>query len=153
MLETIKGANKANIDSGINNVMQDIKKAELKQDDIFKDNEVENNNDIKGIPEAQNKDKKEEKKIEKENIEDKDIKFVQFKKEGYKTLKEGIFAIIFSNEGINLEGLKKIQLQFDNIKKTHEEINDFFKVNFEEDQEEVEKELELFRKEFEENNN
>ena len=42
-------------------------------------------------------------------------------------MKDSILAIIFANEGISLEGLKRIQDQLDNIKKNQDKFEEFFK--------------------------
>jgi len=99
---------------------EDNKKNEEKKEDIKED---------------KNEDQKEEKK-EKQSLEDnEENQFEQYKEEGNNALKVGVLSIIFANEGISSEGLKRIQEQLDNIKKIHEEYNNFFKNYIDESEE------------------
>jgi len=94
------------------------------------DNKIEKKKEEKreGIKEDKNEDQKEE-KIEKQNIEDnEEKKFEKYQEEGNNALKVGVLSIIFSNEGISLEGLKKMQEQLDNIKKIMKNTIIFLKI-------------------------
>ena len=113
------------------------KKEEEKEDKKVKKEQENNNEEGK---------KEEDKKKEKQNLDENDQKFNEYKQEGLKILKDGILSIIFANEGINLEGLKRIKDNLNDIKKNHDKINEFFKLyakEDEEDEEEVEKNLEM----------
>ena len=56
--------------------------------------------------------------------------------------------MIFANEGINSEGFKRLKDKLNDIKKNHSDINNLFKQYAQEDQEEVDKELDLLEEEF-----
>ena len=118
----------------------DMKKDQDELDQFFKEyEEGEIDNDkIEKKEEEKKEEKKEEKNEEKkeekkeEDDEDKkekenDKRFDKFKEEGINSMKDSILAIIFANDGINLEGLKRIQDQLDNIKIKQEEFNEFCK--------------------------
>ena len=117
------------------------KKEEEKEDKKVKKEQENNNEEGK---------KEEDKKKEKQNLDENDQKFNEYKQEGLKILKDGILSIIFANEGINLEGLKRIKDNLNDIKKNHDKINEFFKLYAKEDEEEDEKNLEMLENEMNE---
>ena len=119
----------------IQDEIEELKKGQEDLNQFFdeygekEDDEIENNEEKKEVKKEEKKEeKKDEKKEEKEKkeVED-DKKFEKFKEEGINAMKDSILAIIFANEGISLEGLKRIQDQLDNIKKKQEEFDEFFK--------------------------
>ena len=117
---------------------------------VILDANINQNLQLSGVK-GEKKFVKEDKKEQKQSIEDNEIKFEQSKEEGYKALKEGILAIIFSNEGVSLEGLKKIQLHFDKIRYDQEELNQFFK-DYADNDYGYDEELDLLEKELSQNN-
>ena len=163
VLKEIKTANKAILEANkgltieeleeMQKAMEEIKKDQVELNEFFneyKDDENENGNneeekkeEIKEEKKEEKKEdkkeqKKEDKKEQKQNIEDNEIKFEQCKDEGYKAVKDGILSIIFANDGISLEGLKRIQDHLDEIKAKQEEFNDFFKQYVDETEEKEE---------------
>ena len=94
------------------------------------------------------KRKKEDNKEGKQNLDDNEKKFIEHKQEGLKILQDGILSMIFANEGINSEGFKRLKDKLNDIKKNHSDINNLFKQYAQEDQEEVDKELDLLEEEF-----
>ena len=172
-LKLIQEANKGlNNDEAFKKLMQDEKNTNKELDDFFNDN-LQNSEEEKkeeGVKEKGKKEeekedknvkkeqenkkeegkKEEDKKKEKQNLDDNEQKFNEYKQEGLKILKDGILSIIFANEGINLEGLKRIKDNLNDIRKNHDKINEFFKLYAKEDEEEVEKNLEMLENEMNE---
>ena len=146
LLKSIKNTQRAVKEVNKNLNLEDLKKMQAKFEEIkkgqeelidsFKEYEEEEDNKIEK-KEGQKKKEKKEEEIKDEN----DIRFEKVKEEGINVMKDSILAIIFANEGINLEGLKRIQDQLDNIVKKQEEFEEFFKQYSEEQNEMVEEEL------------
>ena len=146
LLKSIKNTQRAVKEVNKNLNLEDLKKMQAKFEEIkkgqeelidsFKEYEEEEDNKIEK-KEVQKKQEKKEEEIKDEN----DIRFEKVKEEGINVMKDSILAIIFANEGINLEGLKRIQDQLDNIVKKQEEFEEFFKKYSEEQNEMVEEEL------------
>ena len=132
MKEASKGLSVSDLEA-LKEEMENSKSGQHELNDFFNENSEEKGNKI----EKKEEEKKEEKKEEKQNIEDNEKIFKQYKEEGIGALKKDILSIIFANEGISLEGLKRMQDQLDYIKKTQKEFNNFFK-NYTEDYEEKE---------------
>ena len=141
--EASKGLNVSDLEALKEEIMS-LKTDEKEINDFFTENSEEEDNKIKKKEEEKKdekkeekkevkkeekkeEEKKEEKKEEKQSIEDNEKTFEQYKEEGNNALKEGILSIIFANEGISLEGLKRMQDQLDYIKKHKKNSINFLK--------------------------
>ena len=133
-----------------------FKEDKSEEDDNLQKSEegkIEEKKEDKNVKKEQENKNEEEKKKEdnkegKQNLDDNEKKFIEHKQEGLKILQDGILSMIFANEGINSEGFKRLKDKLNDIKKNHSDINNLFKQYAQEDQEEVDKELDLLEEEF-----
>ena len=149
VLKAIESGNKAIQEAAKNMTVEEIKEKQGEIDDLKTDQEdlndylkiysVEEDNKMEKKDEEKKEKKKEDnkegKKEEIQSIEKNEKKFEQYKKEGYNSLKEGVLAIIFANQGINFEGLKRIEENLENIRINQNELNEFFKKYAEQEEE------------------
>ena len=119
-----------------------IKNQEDLNDFLKSFSEKEEDGNMEKIEEEKKEDKKEGKKEEIQGIEDNEKQFEKWKEEGFTSLQQGVLAIIFANQGINYEGIKRISGQLDNIKEKQEKINNFFK-DYVSEQQDEENEIDL----------